>query len=203
MSAPLRVCAYLCVRAFARACTHALVCFCGRVRAIFVCAHVRAFAVVCLFILFVLFWSLLQSFFIVWLSIRAAAIRSDLCFCLCAVFISLQHLMRVRAGVVAWGVKGSNSCPAGTYAIVDLAQCRYAAETANTRWEGTEDTSFMPRGCYWTFASIQHLLPGVILNKHPTGLAIPLMQPLCAVGTGVSVGVRARVHVRVSVNVHV
>ncbi len=79
------------------------------------------------------------------------------------------------AGKTVFGLKGSNTCPAGSYVIVDVAECESAAATAGQRYFGTVGSNF-PRGC--SLATI------VQLSTDPTGTANPNMQPLCAVGTG-------------------
>jgi hypothetical protein len=79
------------------------------------------------------------------------------------------------AGKTVFGPKGSNTCPAGSYVIVDVAECQSAAAAAGQRYFGTVGSNF-PRGC--SFGII------VQLSTDPTGTASPNMQPLCAVGTG-------------------
>ena len=81
-----------------------------------------------------------------------------------------------RAGKLAWGVLGSNACPAGSYRITDAAQCRAAAATAGKGyWDKQNYWSDRPAGCQWD------TLGDVILNTHRTGRANPTKQPLCAV----------------------
>ncbi len=87
--------------------------------------------------------------------------------------------MRPRAGIVSWGAAGSNACPAGSYVIVDEAQCQAAAATTRKDWRGGESLPGMPRGCYWYTST-----SNVYLNAHATGAAFQYAQPLCAVGTG-------------------
>jgi hypothetical protein len=82
----------------------------------------------------------------------------------------------VRAGVLAWGVKGTNVCPAGSYVIVDEAQCQAAAATAGKGWKDSSSHATWARGCIVSFER------EVWLNPHPTGAADSSDQPLCAVG---------------------
>ncbi len=89
-----------------------------------------------------------------------------------------------RAGV-AWGAANTNACPAGSYVIVDEAQCRAAAATAGKGWYGSGSYSNRPRGCSGATAGSV----AVLFNTHPTGAANPYSQPLCAAGT---TGVRTR-----------
>ena len=82
---------------------------------------------------------------------------------------------RACAGKTVFGLKGSNTCPAGSYVIVDVAECQSAAAAAGQRYFGTVGSNF-PRGC--SLATV------VQLSTDATGTANPNMQPLCAVGTG-------------------
>ncbi len=84
--------------------------------------------------------------------------------------------MRTRAGKLAWGAPDTNACPAGSYVIVDEAQCRAAAATAGKVWIASASWAANPRGCFWDTS-----YSDVFLNTHPTGAAYPNDQPLCAV----------------------
>ena len=99
-----------------------------------------------------------------------------MCFCLLFSGMLASSLMQPAcAGKTVFGPKGSNTCPAGSYVIVDVAECQSAAAAAGQRYFGTVGSNF-PRGC--SLATI------VQLSTDATGTANPNMQPLCAVGTG-------------------
>jgi hypothetical protein len=83
--------------------------------------------------------------------------------------------MRARTGKLAWGVKGTNECPAGSYVIVDEVQCQAAAATAGKAWQGRTSQATWARGCALQYGEVW-------LNAHPTGAADARDQPLCAVG---------------------
>ena len=106
----------------------------------------------------------------------------------------------VRAGVIAWGVQGANACPAGSYVIVDEAQCQAAAKTAGKVWGGSVSGSSFPHGCFGT-----RIDDNVYYNPHPTGGTSSGWSPLCAVGAAGASGcvrVCARARVRVSARAH-
>ncbi len=78
--------------------------------------------------------------------------------------------------------RGSFMCPAGSYVIVDEAQCKIAVlnHSWNGRassWERVLDHSGYPRGCSVEFDRGQ-------LNTHPTGTTRPSEEVLCASDTG-------------------
>ncbi len=101
------------------------------------------------------------------------------CFDIFCFFVSCRVLLLLQlacAGIFLFGVKGSNACPAGSYVIVDEAQCKIAAETAGQGYFGSVPGSGFPRGC--SLGSV------VQFSTDPTGGADPNMQPLCGVGTG-------------------
>jgi hypothetical protein len=95
----------------------------------------------------------------------------------------------VRAGKLAWGVKGSNACPAGSYIITDATQCRAAAATAGKPWANVGSWYDNPRGCFWYTVNND-----VNLNTHSTGRADPNRQPLCAVPATGAHRARTRAH---------
>ncbi len=103
--------------------------------------------------------------------------------------VCLRRLVRARAGKLAWGVKGSNACPAGSSVITDVAQCQAAAATAGKTWRDGRYKSTSPRGCYDYYLQVfgeAFSDNGVYLNTHPTGAAEASSTPLCAVpATGV------------------
>ncbi len=107
--------------------------------------------------------------------------------CLFAWMLASSLLQPSCAGKTVFGLKGSNTCPAGSYVIVDVAECQSAAAAAGQRYYGTVGADF-PRGC--SFGII------VQLSTDPTGTAKPNMQPLCAVGTGPHQCVSVRVCLR-------
>ena len=49
-------------------------------------------------------------------------------------FVCCRRLVRARAGKLAWGAYNSNACPAGSYVIIDVAQCKDAATITGRDW---------------------------------------------------------------------
>jgi hypothetical protein len=84
--------------------------------------------------------------------------------------------VRACAGPLAWGNFNSTDCPAGSYRIIDAAQCQAAAMATRNYWARSASKPDVPRGCMYTADG------DVYLNDHPTGGASPYGRPLCAVG---------------------
>jgi hypothetical protein len=99
---------------------------------------------------------------------------------MCALFVVglLPRLIRVRvcAGIFMWGAPGSNSCPQGSYEIVDESECKIATEMAGKRYGGSWSNPDSPRGCVWWIKG------AVNLNTNPIRGAFAEWQPLCGVG---------------------
>ena len=105
---------------------------------------------------------------------KAAALAHRLLVC---------SLACARAVKLKYGAANTNFCPAGSYVITDLEQCRAAAATAGSYWSGSTGGSFSPRGCF------RHQFSDyVALNMDSPGGPDPDCRPLCAVGAA---GVRA------------
>ncbi len=55
----------------------------------------------------------------------------------------------LRAGLYAWGAKGTNDCAAPSSRIVDAAACASAAAAAGKTYDGVVAEPAYPRGCAW------------------------------------------------------
>ena len=80
-----------------------------------------------------------------------------------------------RAGAYAYGVVGSNDCPANSVRLVTDAACASAAAAAKRNYLGMVTNSAAPRGCL--------VVTSAFLNDHAVGSGSSSGRLLCAVAT--------------------
>ena len=99
--------------------------------------------------------------------------------CIARVWVRCDDCCRPAAASCAagyaWGVDGSNRCPASYFAIITAAACAIAATAAGKAYIGSEKDPSYPSGCYFHQGN-----GGFFFNADAVGTGVPGAQLLCS-----------------------
>jgi hypothetical protein len=111
------------------------------------------------------------------------ALRHDVC--IARVWVRCDDCCRPAAASCAagyaWGVDGSNRCPASYFAIITAAACAIAATAAGKAYIGSEKDPSYPSGCYFhQGAAATFTKAGVYFSDDAVGAGALRTKLLCS-----------------------